>query len=112
MARLILVADIEIINVDDESSLDEPAYKSTSTTIWGKRRNHSEISTYTNSEVNDIFASLRSQNLSKTWTCEVEMLNAFQDDIELCMNAVCVLYRQKLSAEPPKGGLFHFDAMG
>lgn len=62
------------------------------------------------------FTGLGTRNLHKTWMCQAEMLNGFQDDLELCMNAVCVLYRQKISEpESPlglSGGFSHFEIMG
>lgn len=44
------------------------------------------------------------RNTSKTW-----MLRAFQEDNELCLKAVCALYRLKVSA--PESGYYHFESM-
>ncbi|KAL8064045.1 hypothetical protein ABFX02_01G065900 [Erythranthe guttata] len=46
---------------------------------------------------------------SKTWRCGAHMLDAFEEDDELCMNAVCALYRHQVST---RESLCHFVMMG
>ncbi|KAK6137320.1 hypothetical protein DH2020_028924 [Rehmannia glutinosa] len=51
----------------------------------------------------------------KTWMFGADMLKAFQEDDELCMNAMCALYRQKVSASKSTEGsnrvFYHFETM-
>ncbi|KAL0312493.1 UNVERIFIED_CONTAM: hypothetical protein Sradi_5648600 [Sesamum radiatum] len=60
--------------------------------------------------------NLDNQALQRTWMFASDMLKAFMEDDELCMNAVCALYRQQVSASKTPGGfagLFHhFESMG
>ncbi|KAK4389205.1 hypothetical protein Sango_2257500 [Sesamum angolense] len=53
--------------------------------------------------------------LQRTWMFASHMLKSFMEDDELCMNAVCALYRQQVSASKSPGactGVFHqFEAM-
>ncbi|XP_026433744.1 uncharacterized protein LOC113331222 [Papaver somniferum] len=44
------------------------------------------------------------------WKFEADMLSSFEEDPELCMKAVCALYRQKISEdEISANGLFHYS---
>ncbi|KAL6530880.1 hypothetical protein OROGR_014740 [Orobanche gracilis] len=54
----------------------------------------------TDSRMEELVASLRS---GKKFVYEADMLRTFQQDEELCMNAVCALYRQQVAAKKPKG---------
>lgn len=71
-------------------------------------------SSCSDSSIVNIVTGLRTHKLQKRmWTSEVDMLHDFREDIEQCMNAVCVLYRQKIST--PKfsnRGLAQFEATG
>ncbi|KAL0393646.1 UNVERIFIED_CONTAM: hypothetical protein Slati_4330800 [Sesamum latifolium] len=59
--------------------------------------------------------NLDNRVLQTTWMFASDMLKAFMEDDELCMNAVCALYRQQVAASKSPGGfagLFqHFEAM-
>ncbi|KAL3498963.1 hypothetical protein ACH5RR_041695 [Cinchona calisaya] len=65
-----------------------------------------------------MLASIRRES-KKGWNFAADMLSDFDKDYELCMNAVCALYRKKISAEkslmksslPADLGFSHFDAM-
>ncbi|KAI3453792.1 hypothetical protein Pfo_010455 [Paulownia fortunei] len=79
----------------------------------------SEDESCTDSCMDDLVATLRSKKLSKKWMFEADMLQAFQEDEELCLNAVCALYRQQIFAKkstqgsnlPKSGGFSHVDSM-
>ncbi|XP_026421270.1 uncharacterized protein LOC113317363 isoform X2 [Papaver somniferum] len=44
------------------------------------------------------------------WKFEADMLSSFEEDPELCMKAVCALYRQQISEdEISANGLFHYS---
>ncbi|KAL3645724.1 hypothetical protein CASFOL_010904 [Castilleja foliolosa] len=70
----------------------------------------------TDSRMDDLITSIRSKNLGRKWTYEADMLRAFQQDEELCMNAVCSLYRQqslarKSTGRSKNGGFNPVDSM-
>ncbi|KAL6578767.1 hypothetical protein OROMI_008983 [Orobanche minor] len=54
----------------------------------------------TDSRMEELVASLRS---GRKFVYEADMLRTFQQDEQLCMNAVCALYRQQVAAKKPKG---------
>ncbi|KAL3633549.1 hypothetical protein CASFOL_022311 [Castilleja foliolosa] len=62
----------------------------------------SEDESCTDSRMDDLIASLRCEHLVRKWISEADMLQAFQHDEVLCMNAVCALYRQNIFARKPK----------
>ncbi|KAL3645722.1 hypothetical protein CASFOL_010902 [Castilleja foliolosa] len=83
---------------------------------------NSEVSTNdsddscTDSRMDDLITSLRSKDHGRKWTYEADMLRAFQQDEELCMNAVCSLYRQqslaiKSTGRSENGGFGPVDSM-
>ncbi|KAL2236682.1 cingulin-like [Sesamum indicum] len=59
--------------------------------------------------------NLNNRVLQRTWMFPSDMLKAFMEDDELCMNAVCALYRQQVSASKSNAGFagifHHFEAM-
>ncbi|GER30283.1 G-box binding factor 1 [Striga asiatica] len=44
-------------------------------------------------------SGLTNDKSSRKWTCEADMLRAFREDEQLCMNAVCALYRQQAKSK-------------
>ncbi|KDP22175.1 hypothetical protein JCGZ_26006 [Jatropha curcas] len=53
-----------------------------------------------NVDFDEILSKLqRSKNCKFKWELEADMLSAFGKDLELCMKAVCALYRQQTSEE-------------
>ncbi|KAI3468644.1 hypothetical protein Pfo_025307 [Paulownia fortunei] len=58
---------------------------------------------------------LHSKKFCKTWMFGADMLKAFQEDDEICLNAVCALYRQQVSASKSTRGsngvFYHFETM-
>ncbi|KAF3773820.1 hypothetical protein EJ110_NYTH54555 [Nymphaea thermarum] len=66
-----------------------------------------------------ILGRIRKKKSSENWEFEADMLASFQKDDELCMKAVCALYRQQTSEEKAgKASLYHnrrgfnkFDAL-
>ncbi|CAA0838801.1 Unknown protein, partial [Striga hermonthica] len=44
-------------------------------------------------------SGLTHDKMSGEWTCEADMLRAFREDEQLCMNAVCALYRQQTKSK-------------
>uniref|UniRef100_A0A5B7B637 Putative sarcolemmal membrane-associated protein-like n=1 Tax=Davidia involucrata TaxID=16924 RepID=A0A5B7B637_DAVIN len=71
------------------------------------------------SYMNNLIAEYKRNRDNKTWTFELDMLSAFERDPELCMNAVCALYRQRMSTDKSiqgssfskKWGFDQFDAL-
>ncbi|KAL3645726.1 hypothetical protein CASFOL_010906 [Castilleja foliolosa] len=63
----------------------------------------SEDDSCTDSKMDDLVASLPSKKLGRKWTCEVDLFRALQQDEELCLDAVCALYRQHIVARKSKG---------
>ncbi|KAL2517268.1 Uncharacterized protein Adt_13515 [Abeliophyllum distichum] len=78
----------------------------------------SEDESFSSSCINNIVASFQVKKKCKTWMFGADMLKAFEEDPELCLNAVCALYRQQISAAnftdgltlSKSVGLFHCDA--
>lgn len=57
-------------------------------------------------------SDLQRRNTSRTWMFGADMLRAFQEDDELCLNAVCALYRQRVSQpESTPRVYYHFESM-
>ncbi|KAL0297546.1 UNVERIFIED_CONTAM: hypothetical protein Sradi_6806700 [Sesamum radiatum] len=77
----------------------------------------SEDESCSDSCMDELIANLESEKLRKKWMFEADMLRAFQEDVELCMNAVCALYRQqfftgKSAHGSSKHGVFsHIDSI-
>ncbi|KAK4400929.1 hypothetical protein Sango_1199000 [Sesamum angolense] len=77
----------------------------------------SEDESCSDSCMDELIANLESEKLTKKWMFEADMLRAFQEDVELCMNAVCALYRQqfftgKSAHGSSKHGVFsHIDSI-
>ncbi|KAK4422536.1 hypothetical protein Salat_1836100 [Sesamum alatum] len=77
----------------------------------------SEDESCSDSYMNELIESLEREKLSRKWMFEADMLQAFQEDVELCMNAVCALYRQQIFAGKSahgssKHGVFsHIDSI-
>ncbi|KAL2544336.1 uncharacterized protein Fot_13569 [Forsythia ovata] len=78
----------------------------------------SEDESFSSSCINNIVASFEVKKKCKTWMFGADMLKAFEEDPELCLNAVCALYRQQISAAnftddltlSKSVGLIHCDA--
>ncbi|KAL7122882.1 hypothetical protein ACP275_01G071400 [Erythranthe tilingii] len=106
----------EIIDCDEETNPDRAANMCTNlgetvNIIYRKRSelgNENEIDEEQNQESthNGHSFSRAKNNFSKKWMCGAHMLEAFEEDEELCMNAVCALYR--VSA---RESLCHFEMM-
>ncbi|XP_059644049.1 uncharacterized protein LOC132285839 [Cornus florida] len=63
--------------------------------------------TCTDSDMNNMVAELWRKRNSEKWAFKPDMLLAFERDSELCMNAICALYRQQNSTkESIKGPLY------
>lgn len=61
---------------------------------------HSENASDGNVDFDEILSKLqRSKDREFKWELEADMLSAFGKDLELCMKAVCALYRQQTSEE-------------
>ncbi|KAL3844505.1 hypothetical protein ACJIZ3_001908 [Penstemon smallii] len=96
---------IEVICVDDETS---PGGSELCAIVCGKEKIGEKFPLTS-------FA-LKRKSRDKKWLLGADMLNDFQEDEELCMNVVCVLYRQQISASESStqdldGGLSHSDAL-
>nr|CAD1843309.1 unnamed protein product [Ananas comosus var. bracteatus] len=50
-------------------------------------------------DLGEVLANIRRGKNSKKWEYEGDMLSAFSNDPELCLKAVCALYRQQTSEE-------------
>lgn len=58
-------------------------------------------------ELNHLLESIRRKKKTSKWEYEADMLSSFSKDPELCMKAVCALYRQQTSDEKSmKGSLY------
>ncbi|KAG8375072.1 hypothetical protein BUALT_Bualt10G0062200 [Buddleja alternifolia] len=66
--------------------------------------------------IDNLVASLLGRKLQRRWIFGTDLRKDFEEDDELCMDAVCVLYRFQISSSKSNtdsnGGLHHFDAMG
>ncbi|KAA8520924.1 hypothetical protein F0562_011597 [Nyssa sinensis] len=63
--------------------------------------------TYTDSYIEKKIAEMRGRRDNKTWAFEMDMRSAFERDPELCMNAMCALYRQQTFTDKSiEGSLF------
>ncbi|KAK4422537.1 hypothetical protein Salat_1836200 [Sesamum alatum] len=77
----------------------------------------SEDESCSDSCMDELIESLEREKLSRKWTFEADMLQAFQEDVELCMNAVCALYRQQIAlgksahGSSKHGAFSHIDAI-
>ncbi|XP_072965796.1 uncharacterized protein [Typha angustifolia] len=81
---------------------------------------HSLSEEEVDSDVNlgDVLADIRRGKARKKWEFEADMLSAFSNDPNLCLKAVCALYRQQTSEEQSikatlvhnKRGFNHLDA--
>ncbi|EYU40036.1 hypothetical protein MIMGU_mgv1a015834mg [Erythranthe guttata] len=48
-----------------------------------------------------VVATRQSEKVGRKFMLEAEMINALQEDEELCMNGVCALYRQQFFSSQP-----------
>ncbi|KAL3844507.1 hypothetical protein ACJIZ3_001910 [Penstemon smallii] len=79
----------------------------------------SEGESCSDTAMENLVATLRSQKLDRKWVFGADMLKAFQEDEELCLNAICALYRQHISVATSTqasnlceiGGFSNADAM-
>ncbi|KAK4435441.1 hypothetical protein Salat_0707500 [Sesamum alatum] len=132
---------IDIIDSDDETTPDKPAYISTpliqineekndpsEVSLVSQKRKRIEFGIDEQKEDQNIVVAAsdsrrhnfdgfndRTPTLQRTWIFAADMLKAFEEDDELCMNAVCALYRQQVFESKYTGGfsglLHHFEAM-
>ncbi|KAF3959760.1 hypothetical protein CMV_015454 [Castanea mollissima] len=66
-----------------------------------------------NVDFDEILSKLqRNKDHKSEWEFEADMLAAFGKDIELCMKAVCALYRQQTSEEKLSKETFHYNGRG
>ncbi|KAL0447812.1 UNVERIFIED_CONTAM: hypothetical protein Slati_1909100 [Sesamum latifolium] len=56
----------------------------------------SEDESCSDSCMDELIASLEREKRCRKCMFEADMLQAFQEDVELCMNAVCALYRKQI----------------
>lgn len=61
--------------------------------------------------INALIESIKSENLHRTWMFEADMKKAFEEDDSLCLNAVCVLYRQQILRSKSTADFYHFKEM-
>ncbi|OVA06393.1 hypothetical protein BVC80_8981g31 [Macleaya cordata] len=54
----------------------------------------------------------RNRDKESKWQFEADMLSSFEEDPELCMKAVCALYRQQTSEEKSMKGSLHLNNRG
>ncbi|KAJ7952115.1 axoneme-associated protein mst101(2)-like [Quillaja saponaria] len=77
---------VRSFDVDDSSSTSVSSSSSSSN------------SEYSMNFLDEIFSKSHNNTSEKRWIYEADMLDAFQKDDELCMKAVCALYRKQVSA--------------
>ena len=66
-----------------------------------------------NVDFDEILSKLqRNKDHTSEWEFEADMLAAFGKDIELCMKAVCALYRQQTSEEKLSKETFYYNGRG
>lgn len=66
-----------------------------------------------NVDFDEILSKLqRNKDHKSEWEFEADMLAAFGKDIELCMKAVCALYRQQTSEEKLSKETFYYNGRG
>ena len=66
-----------------------------------------------NVDFDEILSKLqRNKDHISEWVFEADMLAAFGKDIELCMKAVCALYRQQTSEEKLSKETFYYNGRG
>ncbi|XP_020251458.1 uncharacterized protein LOC109828885 isoform X2 [Asparagus officinalis] len=95
----------EEVDVDDSDSEDESLNGFIVNDSDDNERNESS-SCYMSQEVSDsdvelddVLATLRRKKDTKIWHYEADMLASFSEDPEICMKAVCALYRQQTLEE-------------
>ncbi|XP_057480280.1 uncharacterized protein LOC130767427 isoform X2 [Actinidia eriantha] len=66
-----------------------------------------------NVDFNEVLSTIRrSRGRTVKWEFEADMLASFGKDLELCMKAVCALYRQQTSEEKVSKGTFYVNQRG
>lgn len=89
-----------IVNSSDDSGSDESS-------------GESEDSSDGKIDFSEILSNLhRKKDKKLKWEFEADMLADFGKDIELCMKAVCALYRQQTSAEKISRGTLCYNSRG
>ncbi|WOL08293.1 hypothetical protein Cni_G17046 [Canna indica] len=63
-------------------------------------------------DLDNVLADIRRDRGTKTWEYEADMLASFSKDHELCMKAVCALYRQQTSDEQSIKGTLLLNKRG
>ncbi|OVA06391.1 hypothetical protein BVC80_8981g29 [Macleaya cordata] len=62
---------------------------------------------------NQVIEMVKRNRLKESkWQFEADMLSSFEEDPELCMKAVCTLYRQQISEKKLMEGSLHFNNRG
>ncbi|CAL9773584.1 unnamed protein product [Musa acuminata subsp. burmannicoides] len=75
------------------SSSDNPESEPSSENSSSKEEEGSDL------DLDNVLANIRREKDTKVWEFEADMLSSFSKDPELCMKAVCALYRQQTSDE-------------
>ncbi|URE20173.1 Nucleotide-sugar transporter [Musa troglodytarum] len=75
------------------SSSDNPESEPSSENSSSKEEEGSDL------DLDNVLANIRREKDTKVWEFEADMLASFSKDPELCMKAVCALYRQQTSDE-------------
>ncbi|RWW57003.1 hypothetical protein BHE74_00036240 [Ensete ventricosum] len=75
------------------SSSDNPESEPSSENSSSKEEEGSDL------DLDNVLANIRREKGTKVWEFEADMLASFSKDPELCMKAVCALYRQQTSDE-------------
>lgn len=66
-----------------------------------------------NMDIGEIMSRIRrKRNQNSKWEFEADMLASFGKDPEMCMKAVCALYRQQTADEKDCKGTIHFNQRG
>ncbi|KAJ7959285.1 Homeobox-leucine zipper HOX24 [Quillaja saponaria] len=112
-------------NVDvSDNELEEEASESEGESLGGFIVNSSEASdsekvssnsqdvSHGNMELGEVLSKFKRKRDSKKWEFEGDMLAAFGKDPELCMKAVCALYRQQTSDEQISKGTLVYNHRG
>ncbi|XP_048320463.2 uncharacterized protein LOC125418197 isoform X1 [Ziziphus jujuba] len=61
-------------------------------------------------DINELLSKYQKTGENKRWASEADMVSAFEKDPELCLNAVCALYRQHKSVmESASPGVYPFS---
>ncbi|XP_026384953.1 uncharacterized protein LOC113280555 [Papaver somniferum] len=104
--------DVIYVDSDDDSVVELELSKNRDGENVGKwLLEDADLKISLGGDVMDKLAMKRRNNRIKEegmqWESEADMLSSFEEDPELCMKAVCALYRQPTFKEKSANGLFH-----